>query len=726
MKFVTLLRKKFVRATFIAVAVSAVITLMYALGVFDFLEFKAYDSMMVYTAENTIPSEDIMVILLDQESLDWAQEEFDWSWPWPRKAYADMVRFLADGGANSFAFDVMYTEPSIYGDEDDLDFAAASEAFSGTIHTVFLSDQYGNNDEWPEDTNTPVFTTQNFDEKKIAELSPEMPALFPIKELRQTAGVIGNVTSTFDSDDIIRRTNLFYPVNGKAVPALGFASLLAREGKSEELVYNEKTKTVSLLGREIPVDDEYKPYLRFRGDLDRYIPYNAYQILSSWYAIQNGEEPLLEPHDFSGKYVFFGFYAPGLFDFCTTPISTVYPGVGVHITLLDNFLQGDFITKMPQSFVFLCIFLAAMVGSLAVVIASKVPLTRKHPIPFSFFAVLVAACALLGASIFLFTQNFWLPLVSPLMASAFGYIISLLADYALEGKQKKYLKSAFKQYLSPFVIEELIANPDRLKLGGERKEISIFFSDVQGFTSISEKLSPEDLTSLLNDYLSAMTDVILESGGTIDKYEGDAIIAFWNAPLYQEDHAKRALDAAMKCQAILTEMRQTWAVRSKMPLFMRIGLNTGSAVVGNMGSKYRFDYTMLGDSVNLAARLEGQNKQFGIYTMCTEAMVNAAVSHGCTKKFRELAKLAVVGKTEAVKVFQPLEIEEYESMKDFLPIFDEGRNLFYAGELEKALNIFEKIQDVDAPSLAYAQKCKTLLASDLSNWPKGVWIADSK
>ena len=249
---------------------------------------------------------------------------------------------------------------------------------------------------------------------------------------------------------------------------------------------------------------------------------------------------------------------------------------------------------------------------------------------------------------------------------------------------------------------------------------------MQGFTSISEKLNPEELTAFLNDYLSAMSDVILESGGTIDKYEGDAIIAFWNAPSEQKDHAKRALEAAMKCQQRLHEMRPELSLRVNSGVYMRIGLNTGNAVVGNMGSHNRFDYTMLGDSVNLAARLEGQNKQFGTYTMCTEAMKNAAEAAGTAVHFRELARIAVVGKKEAVRVFQPLNTEEYTAMKDMLPIFDAARKLFYDGALEKALEAFEKIRNQDSAAQAYCNKCKALLESDLTKWPTGVWVATTK
>lgn len=721
-----LLNNKFARTLIIAFGTTVISVLLLALNVFSYPENKVYDTMMRQTAEMSMPSDDIMVILLDQESIDWAQQEFGWSWPWPRKAYGDIVRYLADGGANSCAFDVMFTEPSVYGDEDDLSFAEASEQFTGVIHTIFLSEQYGNTQEWPSGVETPVFELDGFDDKKLKRTSPKLPALFPIKILRETAGGFGNIRSTSDKDGIIRRSNLFFLVNGRPVPSLGISSLLVREGKNEKIDYDAKNKAVSFRNQLIPVDSEYKPLLRYRGELDRYIPYSAMQILQSYYALENGEEALIEPENFSGKYVFFGFYAPGLFDVCATPISTLYPGVGVHITTLDNYLQDDFIAASPFPLNIILIFAAAFMGSFVLLITGALPFIRRFSLFFSLLFVAILTAAVFGLGLSLFVNGLWVPSLSAASALVFSYLITVLVDYAFEGRQKKYIKSAFKQYLSPVVIDELIAHPDRLKLGGERKEISIFFSDLQGFTSISEKLNPEELTAFLNDYLSAMSDVILESGGTIDKYEGDAIIAFWNAPSEQKDHAKRALEAAMKCQDLLHQMRPELSLRVNSGVYMRIGLNTGNAVVGNMGSHNRFDYTMLGDSVNLAARLEGQNKQFGTYTMCTEFMKNAAEAAGTALHFRELARIAVVGKKEAVRVFQPLSIEEYAAMKDILPIFDAARTFFYEGSLEKALDAFEKIRNQDSAAQAYCNKCKVLLASDLSSWPTGVWVATSK
>jgi len=316
-----------------------------------------------------------------------------------------------------------------------------------------------------------------------------------------------------------------------------------------------------------------------------------------------------------------------------------------------------------------------------------------------------------------------LPLVPGEAGSLVAMSVSVLIAYATEGRQKRFIKNAFKQYLSPQVIEQLIADPGKMRLGGEKRVLSIFFSDLQGFTGISEGLSPEALTALLNEYLSAMTDIILESGGTVDKYEGDAIIAFWNAPVDQPDHAARCLTATLACQRALAAMRPDVARRIGKQLLMRVGVNTGAAVVGNMGSGKRFDYTMLGDAVNLAARLEGVNKQFGTYTMISKDTLEAS---GGVFPARELARVAVVGRKEPVTVYEPMEAEEFEARKPVLDIFAQGLALFYQGEFADALAVFEQVKDADPPAAHYLAKCRSLIASPPDGEWKGVWVMTEK
>ena len=263
------------------------------------------------------------------------------------------------------------------------------------------------------------------------------------------------------------------------------------------------------------------------------------------------------------------------------------------------------------------------------------------------------------------------------------------------------VNSYFNQYLSPQVIDKLIADPHSLKLGGEVRELTLFFSDIRGFSTISEQLTPEALTSLLNDYLSEMCEIILDEGGTIDKYEGDAVIAFWNAPLDVPDHAERGVRAALRCQRRLAALRPEYAAKFGHDLYARIGLNTGEVVVGNMGSRQRFDYTFLGDAGNLAARLEGANKAFASWTMISHETMRRA---GDGFRYRKLARIQVVGRREPTDVYEPFFPEVYEVRAAQLEQFNNAREKFEAGAFEEAKTLFERLSEDDPTARVYLER----------------------
>jgi adenylate cyclase len=724
--------RKRLAAAVITASVFLLLALAYLSGrVFDFLELKTYDLRVRLLAPSTRPSDDIVVVLIDQASIDWAYQERGWSWPWPRKAYAELIDYMRIGGANAIAFDVIFSEPSLYGEDDDEAFIRANRSFDRTVHTVFFATLSGRSSSWPADLESPVFSLSGFEPilpgfDLLNLLSDEdaegrqVLAQFPIEGLMQTAGAVGNITGKADEDGIFRRGRLFTLFDGKAVPGLSAASLLV-SGSDTALSYDEKKRHIQWGDYAIPVDKNGASLLRFKGGgMDRYAPYWAMDILKSAEAYAGdktgiNEDEYLRPEELAGKYVFFGYYAPGLFDICSTPIESVYPGVGMHITMLDNILQQDFIREIPDWAELLISAAAIIMVVFLVLFSGRISLTIGGNA-----AILVA---IIGLGIGAYAQGYWVPIVAPMTGVIFAFLTATLYSYATEGSQKRFIKSAFSQYLSPTVIEQLLANPERLTLGGERREISIFFSDVQGFTTISEKLDPAKLTELLNDYLSFMTDTILDSGGTIDKYEGDAIIAFWNAPLNFEDHAARALGASMLCQQKLAERQDFFFDKFGCRLLTRIGLNTGYAVVGNMGSGKRFDYTMLGDSVNLAARLEGLNKQFGTYLMCTETTFNQASQAGPFFG-RKLAQVAVVGKKEPVTVYEPMPEAAFREKETLIRRFDEARDLFYQGEFAAALPRFEALAEQDKPPFFYAEQCRYYLERP-AEW-KGFWQAMSK
>jgi adenylate cyclase len=334
----------------------------------------------------------------------------------------------------------------------------------------------------------------------------------------------------------------------------------------------------------------------------------------------------------------------------------------------------------------------------------------------------VFLCLPILLSLLAYKFGYWLHLVAQESAVMISISLAFRTNYATEGRQKRFIKNAFKQYLSPTVIDQLLQNPERLKLGGERKIISIFFSDLQGFTTISEGLDPETLTNLLNDYLSEMTEIIQAEGGTVDKYEGDAIIAFWNAPLEVPDHAIKVVRAALNCQAKLAELRPVFKKQIDKDMYMRIGINTGPAVVGNMGSRTRFDYTMMGDAVNLASRLEELNKRFGTYTMVSE--YTSQLTAG-TFAFRELGRIVVFGRSKPVTVYEPMFKDDYRSRRDVLVKFEKALNHFYRRQFQQAQEIFLSIQEEDPPATAYVKRCLEVMTDKPAN-RTGTWVMRKK
>lgn len=387
--------------------------------------------------------------------------------------------------------------------------------------------------------------------------------------------------------------------------------------------------------------------------------------------------------------------------------------MGIQAVFLDNLLSQDFIQPAPAWVTVLLACLLSLACAGAVVLAPGAFRLWMFALP---LALLPVALALMA-----YARGFQLPLMASQTACGAAIVLGLGVKYATEGRQKRFIKSAFNQYLSPAVIDQIIAHPERLRLGGERRMLSMFFSDIQGFTTISESLSPEDLTHLLNDYLTAMTDIIIDRGGTVDKYEGDAIIAFWNAPLEIPRHAENCVEAALACQEKLAKMRPAFREWTGHDLHMRIGVNTGYAMVGNFGSQTKFDYTMLGDAVNLAARLEGVNKQFGTYTLISESTRKAL---GETFAVREIGKVAVVGRKQPVTVFEPLRPEDRKARKKLLETFEKGLALFYEEKLIEAEAIFTA-NPSDPPSAAYAVKCAAMLKNPPPTWD-GVWVMTEK
>lgn len=673
-------------------------------GKLDALEAITFDLRARALARPGPATDDIRIILLDQKSLDWAKDSFELGWPWPRQAYAPIVDFCRRANAASLSFDVVFTEPSVYGVDDDKTLSAAFKEFGKVILAADFTTRDGTATTWPAHVPKPDLTAKHAPPAKAAAV-----ATFPIPDLTSGAMSVGNVAVNPDPDTVYRRIPLLIRFDNTLVPSLPLAARLA--ARPTQLAFGPGTLAVD--GVTVPVSKQGEAILNFRNK-GAYKMYSAASIMESGLRMAEGKPPHIGLSDFRGKHVFFGFSATGLHDLRPTPMGGVSPGVEINATALDNLLSGDFMRPLAFELNVAATILFAVLAGLSVTVIRNLWTT-----------IGASALALAGPVLFAmvtYRMGIWTGLAVQISGSLTALFLGGAYKYATEGKQKQFIKSAFRQYLSPEVIEQLLKHPERLTLGGERRELTIFFSDLEGFTSISEGLSPEELTSVLNDYLTAMTDIIQETGGTVDKYEGDAIIAFWNAPVDQPDHAKRGVSAALRCQEKLTEMRPELMDRTGKEFRMRIGLNTGPAVVGNLGSHNRFDYTMLGDSVNLAARLESINKQFGTYTMLSQSTLKQLDG---TVKVRELSRLRVVGKSEAVTVFEPIGTDNILTRQDIIPHFAKGLELFYEGDFIKAIAYFAVIADQDPAAASYLEKCKELQANKPEDWD-GVWTMAHK
>ncbi|MBU4459948.1 MAG: adenylate/guanylate cyclase domain-containing protein [Verrucomicrobia bacterium] len=705
------MRVKWIASAFVAVAALMAAFAMEAAGWLERPEYVAWSWRVRAGARPSPATDRIRVILIDQPSLDWARRENKLPWPWPREVYGPILDFCNRAGARSVAFDMIFTEPSFAGVADDEALGAAvarTEALAAGIFASEAGDEAST--AWPAGVPRPWQSFAGLAEWLLAGGGGDTgvvahSASFPIPEVATNALVLGNVRDVPDADGVFRSVSLFRVFDREAVPSLGIAAWLASARIREEPAgLAVKGATLTAGGRDVPIDGAGRAILRFRGPSGTHKAYGASGIIQSELRLAEGAtNPVVDPADFCDKYVFIGASAPGLMDLRPTPISRVYPGVEIHATALDNLLAGDFIRAFPIA----ASVAAAAVFSLLLALSAVFGRKAWH------LGVALAAAFLLplAAGFALYEAGWWFPVVPQTFAAALAVAGGALYNYSTEGRQKAFIKQAFRQYLGPAVIDQILEDPSRLRLGGERRDLTIFFSDIEKFSSFSEKLDPTELTALLNEYLTEMGQVILGEGGYVDKYIGDAIVAFWNAPVGQEDHARRAIRTGLNCQRRLAARRAEWQERFGATVKMRVGLNTGAVVVGNMGSDERFNYTILGDAANLASRLEGANKAFGSYFMAADATRQAA---GDGFVWRRLGRLLVVGRHTPVAVFEPLGPADTPS-PPWLAAYHAALDAFEAGRFEEAGAAFRAIPD-DAVAARHADRCARLLASPPEAW----------
>jgi len=697
-------RKKALRGLAVGLAVFALTFLLGLLNVFRPLEWKSWDARVHLLADPSRADADIVLLAVDQSSLDIYEKEQGLGWPWPRQIYAPVLDFLKTGGAKAVFFDLMLTEASTFGIDDDRLLAEAMTRSGKVFLPFFLSreeqeaataaEEVLARSAWPRDLAP---------SSGVAGIVPPARSVsLPVDELAAAAVKMGNVQFVPDGDSVYRRLPLVFRYGGRLLPALPLA------------VADFISEGVDL--RKVPLDPSGNMILHFFGPRGTYQTLSIGAIINSQARIEEGLEPQVQPREFAGKTVIVGTTAAGLLDFRPTPFGGVYPGMEILATALDNIVHGDAIRQAPAAVTWVSVLVFALLAGMGTSMLRKTGHLAALGLS---LPALAATGSLLAAR-----AGVWVEFVAPAFAALSAFIVAALLGYGVEGRQRRFIKNAFRFYLSPQVIERVLDNPSLLQLGGERREITAFFSDVAGFTSISEGLSPEDLVGLLNAYLSEMTDIILDLGGTLDKYEGDAIIAFWNAPLDLPDHALRACRAALRCQRRLAERREDFRRRYGHEVRMRVGINSGPAVVGNMGSERRFDYTAMGDTMNLASRLEGAGKVYGVSTLVGEE-TERRVRDGILA--REVDVIRVVGKKQPIRVFELLgekgavPAEEMERTARF------GRALetYRARRFSEAAALFDALTGDPVAAVYSARAWQSAASPPPDDWD-GVFELDKK
>jgi adenylate cyclase len=695
-----------------------VVLALYLAGSLEAFELKLYDRLCRMSAPPAPASEEIALVVVDDGSLEAAAKELGVTWPWPRQMYAPIVQFCTAAGARALLFDVLFSEDSSYGVEDDRLLAQALAQSGRVILPIFLSGEDRPEDEWEDRLVERLALPLDNRSRQPGPSYRSVQA--PIRLLAEKATALANVAIPPDQDGIYRRLPPVFPYGTHAtrwLPAPGLAAARKVLGE-EKLILDDNSLQLGSL--HIPLDNQGNFLLTFYGGERDFPRYSAFNVIQSFVALEGGGQPLYGLERFRDKIVVVGLTAAGLLDLKPTPIRSVYPGMAIHATLAANLLHRDFRVRISPA--------GALTLAAATALAAAATVIFLATVWHLGFASLAEAAALGLAVTTSFHHNLWVDGVMLALSLGLAFAFAAVFSYATEGRQKRQIKRMFSHYMSETLIHDLLKHPEKLRLGGEKRILTVLFSDLAGFTSLSEKLTPEEVVTLLNRYLTAMTDLILASGGLIDKYEGDAIMALWGAPLPQEDHAARACLAALQNQRRLAELRREFHASGLPPVYSRIGVNTGEMIIGNMGSSQRFDFTVIGDSVNLASRLEGANKTYGTGIIISEDTYRHAAGR---VEVRELDLLRVKGKEVPVRIYELLagtgELDG--KMGEARDRFTEGLGHYRRQEWTEAMRCFQQALEAvpeDVPSKVFVERCREFMQTPPPAPWDGVYRLTSK
>ena len=716
--------------TLFVLSSTLVMILLYFMVVpfFELVELKAWD-LHFRQRGGVKPSGVIGFVSIDEESV-----QRDGRWPWPRRQMAGLIRAVEAHGAAVIGMDMGFFEPDLklrrqvlldLRDTFGKDPAISAAGIPGKLAALAESED---DDVIVADTisklSVPFVIGQFFFAENSSYLPPAPPEEFLAKtaipvvqiirpprrnklittggievnipEVRRAAHYTGAFNVFADPDGSVRWMPLTLTYKDRFFPSLALQMLSAATETPIILKADDQGIVSIKLGpATIPTNNRGEVLVNYYGPGYSFPHYSATALLHDE----------LPKDCLDGKIVVIGNTTMGLHDMRPTPFDPVFPGIELHCTVMENILHGQVLQRSERSTPFYDI--CAIVG---IALLFFILQTFIHGIS---LAVLVAAmlAGYVGLTHHAFLRpGIWLNHIYPTFNLALCYLGTSVHRYLQEVQEKRKVRETFSLYVSGAVVSQMLADPSLLRLGGEKKELSVMFSDIRGFTTLSEQLPAEELVPELNHYLTRMTQIVFDQGGTLDKYIGDAVMAIFGAPITQEDHARRACATALEMMSALADLQKEWKEKGFPLLHIGIGINTGMMMVGNMGSVRRFDYTVLGDNVNLASRLEGLTKMYGVSIVVSESTWLAAKTGFVG---RELDVVRVKGKNQPVPIHEIMAVKEREAEFALpLELYSEAMGLFRKGEWEKADALFLKVEEhwpEDAPSRMYRERCRELL-----------------
>lgn len=693
---------------FTVVLITIVLAAFRPLSLIQVLEAKTLDARF---GLNRPPEgvNEVIMIGIDDSSLKFFGDN-GISWPWPRSFYAHVVDYLTRSGAKAVLFDLLFYQPDL--DRSESDGRETDNIFAQSIknnrHVVLGAQLSEDILGFDADLTSAALP--------LADDPPALSSVYrgilaPVPPLAQAAAGLGIVNIAPDPDGIIRKAPLIYGFGDLILPQITIAGLTSSGHKVGR--YMSQKGYLEMDDFRIPVDKKGYYHIYWYG---RESICNALECVSFAAVIQSasaeisGEQPVLGREHFKDKFVIIGATAAGLMDLKPTPAADISPGMEIWATILLNFIHGDFFYTAHW---ILDIFRTILIAYAAFWLLTRFSGLKAH------ILTLCLPMLCMGESIYFWRyHNLAVSLTFPFLGFIATYSYTTAMGYFVEGRSKRQISRAMSRYLHPDLVQIIAKDPDRVEMGGSEIDATVLFSDIYSFTTISENFTPHELVTHLNHYFSDLSGFVLDHGGMLDKYTGDGIMALFGAPLPREDHAFLACRAALAHRNFSRRLAEKAhpEVSDEFHQGTRIGLHSGKIVAGNIGSQRRMDYTAIGDTVNLAARLEGVNKIYKTQIILSESCYNIVKEEFVC---RELDYLRVKGKKKPTRIYELIDDATAKIDRRWIGIYQRGLEVYRQGEFEAAIEIFAQLADgatADSASAVMLERCRYLIEHPPETW----------